>query len=246
MSTACDILLAMGVPPDGSAELRVEASTATEAARGFTPDRRLVLGAIAALVLGTQLGRAAMAPLLGSWPLLLLVLSPIPVHLVLVAPLSDPVAFVAVVSARRLVGALLGYYLGVHYGDAAVHWVEARSGGSGRALRWLKRSFGRFPYPMIVLLPNLGTPLLAGAVRLRMPAFIATNLVGQAWIAAAFYMAGDAMRELLLPVIDFIGANMIAITALSIALVVMLQVLRRRRRKRRGPREAGRFDDLSG
>lgn len=197
-------------------------------------NRRVVLAAYAVHVVTMQAGRALMPPLLVHAPLLLVGLSPIPVHLLAVAPESHPVAFVGVVTLRRLLGAVCGYHLGLVFGRDALTWLEGRSGGTGRALRFVLRHFKRAPHLMVVLMPNVGTPLLSGTARLPLPGFIVANLLGQLWIAIGFFLVGDALRDLILPAVAYVADHMLLFTVASVGLVALTQLVRRLRGQGRG------------
>lgn len=196
-----------------------------------TPDRRQVLWALGVLLGLRQVGRALMPTLLSKAPLSLIALSPLPAHLLLVAPLSGPLPFVAIVSLRRLLAAAAGYYLGRAYGDAVQRWLQRRDGLVGRVLRLLYRGFQRAPHAVVLLLPNFA-PTVAGMAGMPVRRFVLLDWLGQLGVAVLYYLAGDALSEFILPVVDFLREHMLAITAISVAVVLLLHFWQRRR----GPR----------
>lgn len=202
--------------------------------RDAAPNARLVLGSVAALVALTQIGRALLPTLISEAPLVLVALSPSPGHLILAAAVSAYLPFLAVATARRMLGTWCGYYLGMLYGEASVEWVEGRSGPGGRALRILLSLFGRFPYPMTFVMP-LGTSMMAGIARLPKRIYFTVATAGHMAWSSAFYYAAEWLKPWIDPLLAFVRDHVMELTALTIAFVVVWQLIRRRRTKPRLP-----------
>ncbi len=74
---------------------------------------RVCLGILAVLATGSLVGVAFSLYLVNHYPLVLIALSPLGRHLVLVAPIVAPTAFLTVAFARRMSFYLTLFYLGV-------------------------------------------------------------------------------------------------------------------------------------
>ncbi|MCC6525244.1 MAG: hypothetical protein IT373_21505 [Polyangiaceae bacterium] len=162
-------------------------------------------------------------------PLALLLLCPAWRHLLLVALELDAATYFALGLARMFLPNPLYYQLGRDHGPRAIHWVEERSGRSGRVLRRVERLFARFG-PFVVLVAPIGTvSALAGASGLRPRLYLTLNLAGNAaqlvgvrLVAAHF---GDEVRS----VLAFVAERVPLLTIVSVALVVLVQGLQWRR-----------------
>src|SRR5690349_12670640 len=88
--------------------------------------KRFLLGSVVVLTATGTAGAAFMPTLLTYSPLLLLALSPLPRHLVLAAPLTAIVPFVAVATLRRVLSGAVAYEVGASYGDRGLKWIEGR------------------------------------------------------------------------------------------------------------------------
>ena len=135
--------LGSALPLDGEAQLRVRRWGAALGVLGF----------------GSLLGVAFSPYLVTHWPLLLVGLSPLGLHMVLVAPVTHPVAFFLVLVVRRLLFYLGCFQLGRTLGPWAIPWVESRSRHFGRFLRFLERLFIRAPHAVVLAMsgPRLST-----------------------------------------------------------------------------------------
>ena len=104
---------------------------------------RLCLSVLGALGTASLIGVAFSLYLVNHYPLLLIALSPLGRHMVLVAPMVDPIAFVVVAVARRMGFYLASFHLGRTLGPAGtpgsrrVRYASAAtcagSSGSSRA-----------------------------------------------------------------------------------------------------------------
>ncbi len=88
---------------------------------------RLCLTVLGVLGTGSMVGVAFSLYLVNHHPLLLVALSPLGRHLLLVAPIVDPLAFVTVTVGRRMLFYLTSFHLGRALGPLGIPWIEACS-----------------------------------------------------------------------------------------------------------------------
>jgi len=162
-------------------------------------------------------------------PLLQMFLNPRNRYMLLAAPQVDLVPFFVVGFVRLLLTDPIGYVLGRQYGDAALQWAGEKMGDEGRFIRRVERFFGKAAPVIIVLAPNLYMCILAGASGMRVRVFATLNIVGTIGRLVVFRAAGEAFRDPLLDVVDWIGRNQKWLIVLSAA-VVAVQAGRARRR----------------
>ena len=151
-----------------------------------------VLGVLSA---GSMAGAASSLYLVGHYPLLLIALSPLGRHMLLVAPIVDPVAFVAVAVLRRMAFYLACFQLGRGLGPTGVLWLEARAARFARFVRWVERLFARAPHLVIFAMAGPTTSGLAGIAGIRPLAFVslaASSLVLRMLLVLAF---AELLRE---------------------------------------------------
>lgn len=160
-------------------------------------DRRMANLCLALLV---AMGAAAVVGVMGSLyladrhPLLLVALSPLPRHLLLVAPTVDPVAFVLVATVRSLSFFLVCFHLGRTLGPSALSWLEGRAPRMGRLVRGIEHAFQRASYPVVLALVGPTVSVIAGAAGMR--AFVFAALATLALVArlALILEVGDWLR----------------------------------------------------
>ncbi len=119
--------------------------------------------------------------LVNNYPLLLIALSPLGRHLILVAPIVNPYAFVAVAVSRRAAVSIPCFYLGRALGPIAVQWLESRSPRAGRAIRWLERIFLRFEkaaFALVLLFPGPAISTIAGDSGMRSGVYLPMVIAG--------------------------------------------------------------------
>ncbi len=136
---------------------------------------RRCLSLLGLLSTGTMVGVASSLYLVGHYPLLLIALSPIWRHLIVVAPMVHPLAFVGVAVGRRMVFGIACFYLGRALGPTALDWLEARAPRAARFYRWLDRVFRRASRLVVFLMPGPGVSALAGSS--GMPASVFVPLI---------------------------------------------------------------------
>ena len=191
--------------------------------------RRLVAVSAALAVIATSavLGNALAPTLLVSHPLLLLALNATTRHLVLTSTSVDAVPYLVVGLGRRLLEDPLLFLLGRWYGDDAVNWVDEKVGG-GRYLRAVQRNFHWVGWLLVAMFPGGVVCVLAGASRMPTVVFLVLNVVGTVVTIVLLRRFGDAFAQPIEAVVDFVGANVVVLTAASVALSAVY-VLRRRR-----------------
>ena len=124
------------------------------------------------LSLGSLAGAASSLYLVNHHPLLLIALSPLGRHLLLVAPIVDPVAFVVVAVLRRMAFYLACFQMGRGLGPSGVEWLEARAARFAVFVRWIERLFGRAPHAVVLVLAGPTVSGLAGMSGMRAAAFV--------------------------------------------------------------------------
>lgn len=134
---------------------------------------RRSLWVLAGLGSGSMLGVAFSLYLVNHFPLLLIALSPLGRHLVLVAPVVAPEAFLAVLVARRLAFYLACFQLGRALGPLGIPWIEARAARLGGFVRWLERIFARASHLVVLALVGPTVSALAGISGMRLGVFSA-------------------------------------------------------------------------
>ena len=162
-------------------------------------------------------------------PLLQMFLNPRNRYLLLASPQVDVVPFLVVGFVRLLLTDPLGYVLGRQYGDGALRWAGDKRGDGGRFVRRVERWFGKAAPVVILLAPNLYMCILAGASGMRVRVFAALNAAGTLGRLLVFRVAGEAFRDELLTVVDWIGRNQKWLIAASFV-VVSIQMSRARQR----------------
>lgn len=183
----------------------------------------------AASVVGTAFAPA----LLVHAPLALIALNPIYAHLILASNSIAAVPFFAVAVARLFASDPFYFLIGREYGGAAIEWVERRSPLAGRLARFVERLFERAGPLVLFVVPGGLVCVLAGASHMRARTFVAINLAGTVAVVALVRFSGHALADPLEVVRDFVQANILLLTGVSIVLVGVSTVIRRRRAKRR-------------
>ncbi len=192
---------------------------------------RIWFGVLALLSIAGWIGTFGVARLANDLPLLLIVLSPVIRHLVLVASSVSPAAFLSVAILRGLVSIVVGFQLGRAVGRSGLRWLDVRSPGFGRFVRWIERLFERSAPAAVLLLPGLLVAVLAGISGMRVATLLALAVVGLALRMLAILSFGLWLREPIQWLLQFFDRNWIAITLGIVAIVA----LNRWRRSARAP-----------
>jgi len=153
------------------------------------------LSVLGVLSIGSMAGAASSLYLVGHHPLLLIALSPLGRHLLLVAPIVDPVAFVVVAVLRRMAFYLACFQLGRGLGPSGVVWLEARAARFARFVRWIESLFARAPHLVVFVMAGPTVSGLAGMAGIRILPFVAlaaTSLVMRMLFVLGF---AEILRE---------------------------------------------------
>ncbi len=156
---------------------------------------RRSLSLLGILSLGSLAGAASSLYLVNHYPLLLIALSPLGRHLLLVAPIVDPVAFLVVAVLRRMVFYLACFQMGRGLGPSGVEWLEARAARFARFVRWIERLFRRAPHAVVLVMAGPTVSGLAGMTGMRAAAFVSlalTSLVMRMLVVLGF---AEILRE---------------------------------------------------
>jgi len=148
--------------------------------------------------------------LVNHFPLLLIALSPLGRHLVLVAPVVAPEAFLFVLVARRLAFYLACFQLGRALGPLGIPWIEARAARFAGFVRWLERIFSRASSLVVLTMAGPTVSALAGISGMGVGLFSAlasASLVGRgilvlglaAWMRPWLEMARAWIEEWWIP-----------------------------------------------
>lgn len=189
------------------------------------------LSVLGVLSFGSMLGAASSLYLVSHYPLLLIALSPLGRHMLLVAPIVDPVAFVAVAVLRRMAFYLACFQLGRGLGPSGVMWLEARAARFARFVRWVEALFARAPHLVVFAMAGPTVSGLAGISGIRPLPFMVlatASLVMRMLLVLAF---ADFLREPILRVLDWIDENWVSGT-LVLVLGTLIYQWRRIRRAR--------------
>jgi hypothetical protein len=189
------------------------------------------LSVLGVLSMGSMAGAASSLYLVGHFPLLLIALSPLGRHMLLVAPIVDPVAFVVVAVVRRMAFYLACFQLGRGLGPTGVAWLEARAARFARFVRWVERLFARAPHLVLFVMAGPTTSGLAGITGIRILPFLGlatTSLVLRMLLLLAF---AELLREPLEWVLAWIDENWVSGT-LVLVLGTLVYQWRRMRRAR--------------
>ena len=199
-------------------------STLTNEERKTT---RLCLIALGVLGTGSMVGVAFSLYLVNHYPLLLIALSPLGRHMILVAPIVDPLAFVAVLVGRRMLFYLASFQLGRALGPPGIAWIEARAVRFGRFVRWMERLFARASHAVVLGMAGPTVSVLAGISGMRAGVFfpLATlSLVLRALLVLAF---AAWIREYIEIALAWIDAYWVPGTVVMVTLVAVYRWRRR-------------------
>jgi len=193
---------------------------------------RRALTVLGVLSTGSMAGVAFSLYLVNHLPLLLIALSPLGRHLVLVAPIVDPIAFVLVSVGRRLLFYDASYALGNALGASGLVWIEQRAAYFARFVRWLERMFGRAPRLVVLVMSGPTISALAGISGMRKPVFL--GLACTSLLVRMLMILGlaELVREPIEILLAWIDAYWKPGTALMVAGVLAFQWLRIRRARR--------------
>lgn len=183
-----------------------------------TRRRELALFAVPMVILaiGANIGNALAPTLLTEEPALLLALAPRVRWILLSSPNLHALEFYGIPFVRAIGVLSLYYFFGRRYGDAALKWVEDRTGRrSMRPVRWMERQFHRGRYPLVIFFPGTLAALFAGADAMPFVAFIAAALASTAVRLVLIRTLAQAIEGTLLDILDWVGNNQLWLTIAS-------------------------------
>jgi hypothetical protein len=189
-------------------------------------DRRLarLCGVMLAVMgSGSMIGVASSLYLLDYAPLLLIALSPIGRHLVLVAPIVDPLAFMLVSVTRRMVFYLSSFYLGRAMGPAGIPWLEARAARFARFVRWLESLFARYRHAVVLTMSGPTVSALAGISGMSVWLFASLALPGLILRMLIVLGFAEWMREPIEWLLAFIDGYRLPGTVILVLGVLLFQ-----------------------
>lgn len=172
------------------------------------------------LAIGANIGNALAPTLITHEPVALLALAPRLRWLLLSSPKLDPWSFYLIPFVRAF-GVLTLYYLfGLRYGDAALRWMEDRTGRRAmRPVRWVERQFHKGRYALVILFPGTLAALFAGADRMRYSFFITVAMLATGVRLFLVRTLADAIEGTLLDILDWVGRNQLWLTVASVVTV---------------------------
>jgi membrane protein DedA with SNARE-associated domain len=141
----------------------------------------------------------------------------------------DAVSYYTVGFLRLLVSDPLFFLLGFWYGEAALSWMDRKTGRTGEYLRKAEQAFGKAAYVLVFVAPNNYICLFAGASRMPVPAFVAVNAAGTIARLYLIRRVGEAFESPIEVVLDFLRSYQLPLTVATIALVA-IQIAADRRR----------------
>ncbi len=205
----------------------------------LTPEQRRAaarsLWTIGALGAASLIGVGSSLYLVHNYPLLLIAQSPLGRHLILVAPIVNPYAFVAVAVSRSVAFCVPCFYLGRAAGPVAVQWLESRSPRFGRAVRWLERIFRsseKRSFALILLFPGPAMSTIAGDSGMRPAVYVSFLIAGLVLRMQVVLWLGEWLRDPIELVIAWIGQNWVPGTVVLVAGIALYQWRQRQRASR--------------
>ncbi|HEY6533942.1 MAG TPA: hypothetical protein VIY72_16655 [Acidimicrobiales bacterium] len=211
----------------------------------------LLIVPIAVMVAMGYLADALWPTLVEEHPLWLLGLSARNRYAVLVVNRVDLWAYYLVGTVRLLLPDPFFFALGWLYGPAALRWMEQRTPTVGSQMRRIEGWFGRWGYPLVMVLPNNYVCLIAGAARMSIPVFAALNVVGTVGRLLFLQVLGDVFSGPIDSLLGWIADYRIPLLVVSIVIVAIMAggELRRGRKEIEGLQEleqSGEVDPESG
>ncbi|MGQ0521383.1 MAG: DedA family protein [Actinomycetota bacterium] len=188
----------------------------------------LLLAPIVVLTILAYVGDALAPTLAVEHPVWLILLNTRKRYLALTATSIDPVTFFVVGVGRQMLSDPLYFLLGRRYGDASVRWLERKLGDGAASVTIYEDWFKKAAYPMVAIAPNAIISVLAGASKMRAGVFLALNLGGTVVTLILLRMFGDVFSGPLDSVLEFLRRYQWPLTALSVALVVVMVVTGRK------------------
>ena len=159
-------------------------------------------------------------------PLLQIFINPRNRWLLLAAPQVDAVPFFIVGFIRLVLTDPIAYLLGWQYGDAAIRWAEKKMGDDVGIIKTVERWFGKAAPLVILIAPSFYWCVLAGAARMKPRVFISLNVIGTIGRLILFRIAGDAFRDELEDVLEWVQRYQWWLIGVSLLVVALQTVVR--------------------
>jgi membrane protein DedA with SNARE-associated domain len=166
-----------------------------------------------------------------NFPFVLVGISPLSRHIILVAPLVDPLLLLIVGGTRTLAFTTLSFWLGRTLGESALTWLDQRSKGASRIVRMMERFFRRWSYFAVFLLPLGAMACIAGVARMRPTGFFAVAIPGILFRLSLYAWFGESLREPILSLLGFIRIYQAEATVFLILGIGSYQLFKRRVRR---------------
>ena len=170
---------------------------------------------------GSLLGVAFSPYLVSHFPLLLIALSPLGRHLVLVAPIVDPVAFILVSLTRRMAFYQASFHLGRALGPPGIDWIETRSPYFGSFVRWLEKLFARASHVVVLAMAGPTVSMLAGISGMHAMVFSALATVGLVLRLLVVLSLAEWLRGYIEALLAWIDAYWIPATVVMVSGVLV-------------------------
>lgn len=226
-----------------SAQPSSSASAQDEGARVdalSTAHRRAIQGLIVTTFVVSTVGTAMLPYLLVEHPIALLLTSADMRNLVLLAPRLGPEVLIPLAVLRRVVAMLSTYGFGLLYGRAVLEAAAKRFSLAHKLLVWFETVFVKYTVLSLVLWPSYICNTVAGVTKTPMRKFVPWMVLGQAGFVLFSLVLGSAATQWTEAITVWLRAHVIEMTALTVTLVGVQQIvsyLRRRRGAERAQQE---------
>jgi membrane protein DedA with SNARE-associated domain len=187
--------------------------------------------ALALLVAAASIvGLGLVASLAPRHPLWLIALNPLPRHLILVAPHTPIVPFVAVAALRGLLGCFVAFELGRFYGPQGIAAFDvANASRANRVFRVAASAFERWSRLLLTVFPGMLTSALAGADALSRTRSLGLSAIGLVVWALINHRLGGLLAPWTVPILRFVEENMLTASLLCIAGAAVYYMIQRRK-----------------
>lgn len=189
----------------------------------------LTLAPIVLMTVAANIANAFFAPLFDNHPLVLIAFDARARNLILVTAKIGFLAWFVVAMIRRTIFHPLYFLLGRWYGEAAVRWIAKRSPDLASLVTTIEGWFPRYGWLIVTINSHPLICVLAGASAMRMAAFVAYNIVGNAISLLIIWRLGEAAREPIDDVGGFIGQYSLPLTIVTFTLVAFYVIRGRSR-----------------
>ena len=179
----------------------------------------LLIPIVAFWASGTFVGFISPA-LIKSHPLVVIFFNPINRWLLLAVDRVSLPMFFFVAFFRLILTDPLYFLLGHWYGDGALDWIEAKTGGSG-TVPLIKKWFARGGPVIVFFAPNAYVCLLAGAAGMNVWTFVSLNVAGTITRLIFIRSTANLFQPVLDPILNFVHRYQWQLVVLSIVTFVI-------------------------